>query len=132
MAGKKPTKPAYDNRQLTKHLRELAAEIHDVDAETGETVTKGEALAKMVFTKALGGIAKKVDDEGNVIEVEVKPESWAIQLVWDRMEGKTPQAVPDNHAKIKAKDKVGELAKNRINAMTAGDDLKSQGPPSMS
>lgn len=92
----------------------------------------------MLWKKALGYTDKTTDDEGNEKEVYHKPEAWAIQLVYERMEGRTPQAIQDDEGnKRKAKDQVRDLAKSRLNDMaktavdSAGDSesLKAKGPP---
>jgi len=129
--SEKKKKPSYNNKELTRHLRELAAEAHDMD-EGGRVITKGEAMGILLFKKALGGKVRSIDDEGRETEVELKPEAWAIQLIYDRMEGKTPQALPENADRVTAKDKVSDLAKQRINAMAGATDLKTSGPPPMS
>lgn len=131
----KPQK--YNSRQLTENVRQLAAEVHDWDPEDG-AVTKGEQLARLIWKKALGYTETTVDEEGNEKKVWHKPESWAIQFLYERMEGKTPQAMSDeDDRKIKAKDSVRELAQSRLNSLAqkaktaagGGDDLKSKGPP---
>ena len=131
----KPQK--YNSRQLTENLRQLAAEVHDWDPNEGAK-SKGQALAELLWKKALGYTDKTTDDEGNEKEVYHKPEAWAIQLVYERMEGRTPQAIQDDEGnKRKAKDQVRDLAKSRLNDMaktaadTAGDaeSLKAKGPP---
>lgn len=122
MAKKKKPVPkgksgAYSSRQLTQHLRELASDIHEMD-EGGELFTKGQALAKLVFDKALGHEEKQIDDDGKEKMVYHKPEAWAIQLIWERMEGKAPQATPDDKKTLTAASKVGDLVKARINSLS--------------
>lgn len=127
----KPKK--YNSKQLTEHLRQLAAEAHDW-SEDG-IITHGEALAKLLWKRALGWTEKTVDEEGNEKEVYHKPEAWAMQFVYERMEGKTPQSTPDDEGrKRRAKDDVRDLAKSRLNSLAksaAGseDGLKKKGPP---
>ena len=118
----------YSSRELTNHVRQLAAEAHDWSEEDG-VITKGEALARLLWTKALGSVEMKVDDEGNEVEVYHKPESWALQLRYDRMEGKTPQAVPEDEGRVTAAEKVRDLHRQRLNSLIPAADLKSQGPP---
>jgi len=124
----------YNSRELTNHVRQLAAEAHDWSEADG-VITKGEALARLLWQKALGSTEQTEDDEGNPKQVFHKPESWAIQLLYDRMEGKTPQAVPEDEDRIKAADRVRELAAGRLNNLaeeavgTSATNLKQQGPP---
>jgi len=123
----------YNTTELTNHLRELAAEVHDWvqdpdDPTDGRIITRGEALARLLFRKALGYSEEIVDDEGNKTVKEHRPEAWAIQLIWDRVEGKTPQAITEDTRRIKAVEKVRELAKARLNAVATGDDPGGKPP----
>jgi hypothetical protein len=129
-------KAKIDNRALTTKLREMAAEVHDVeivDEETGEiqVITRIESLATKLWNRALGWIEEVVEEDddvpGKVRERKIvhKPEQWAMQLLYDRLEGRVPQALPDDGPGITAADKVGELAKSKINSMAkkaAGDE----------
>lgn len=123
-------KPKYNSKELTNHLRTLAAEAHTI-ADDGTFVTKGEALADLLWQKALGYEEKTLDDEGNEKIVKHDPAAWAIQLVYDRMEGKTPQAVTEDDTRIKAAEAVREMAKNRINDLAAKHAPVKPGPPSL-
>ena len=121
----------YNSRELTGHLKTLLAEAHDMTVE-GDLITKGEAIARLLIQKALGWEEKTKDDEGKELVVLHKPEAWAIQLVYDRVEGKTPQAVTEDDVRIKAAERVRELAKQRMNSLV--DEIvvgKSSGPPKL-
>jgi hypothetical protein len=106
----------YSSKELTNHLREMAAEAHDM-MDDGSVLTRGEALALLLWRKALGYTEKRVDDEGTETEVYHEPASWAIQLVYERMEGRTPQAITEDEQRIKAADRVRDLAKSRLNSL---------------
>ena len=110
-------KPGQGFGQLTRHLRALAAE-YETSADDGTPITRAEMLAMVVWKKALGWTdpAKKQGDVVLVKEVIHKPESWAIQLIYERIEGKAPQAVPDAKGRLTAAEKVGELARSKFNA----------------
>lgn len=118
-------------RALTKHLQKLGQEAHTVDNE-GTPVTREEALAQLLWNMALGYTEKVLDNEGHWQQVIHKPVSWAMQYVYDRREGKVPQAIGEDEGRIKASDKVRELAKSRLNALAlaAAGPAKSKGPPS--
>lgn len=121
----------YNSKQLTDHLRQLAAEAHDW-SEDG-AITKGEALARLLWQKALGSVEKQLDDEGKEKEIVHKPESWAIQLVYERMEGRTPQALDEDPHKVTAADRVRDLAKKRANSLAeevAASAPVKKSPPS--
>ena len=115
----------YNTKQLTNHLREMAAEAHTM-VDDGSILTRGEALAKLIFDKARGYTEKTVDDEGETKEVYHQPASWAIQLLWDRMEGKAPLAITEDDARVKVAEQVRELAKDRLNKLVPA----ASGPPS--
>lgn len=116
--------PVFGGRHLTTSLRKLAAEIVDVD-ESGDPLTRAEKLAAMIWKMALGYTEDTRDDHGNLKRIVHPPVQWAIQYVYERMEGKAPLATPDDGNKIRAVDKVSELAKARINDITA----RVIGPP---
>ena len=115
-------------RALTEKLREIMASYHTGDLnEAGEMqmITKGERLAEILADRALGWVeTETIEDKkvpGGVREkvTKHKPEKWAIVMVYERMEGKTPTAIEDKNPGITVADKVSELAVTRINALTA-------------
>ncbi len=126
----------FNNRQLTRYLQEIMLEIHDtrLDAK-GEVdfVTKGRALAELLVRKALGGeeIVVEEGDDGKPVTTKVfrKPEAWAIQCIYERLEGRVPQALPDDKSGITAADKVDQLIKDRLNKMTAAAVAETPAPP---
>ena len=77
---------AIAGKFLSKALRELSQEAHDTDGVTVET--RAECLARIVWNSALGFTEKYVDKGGNLQEREIGPQVWAINLVFDRLEGK--------------------------------------------
>jgi len=105
----------YTGKELSKHLRELAIEAETV-TDSGDVITKAEALARLIWKKALGGPALVQTPEG-LKEVINLPESWAIQLIYDRLEGKVAQSLPEEVGKRSAAEKVGELARSRLNEL---------------
>lgn len=120
------SKGRFNSKELTEYLRKLAATPHDW-SEDG-VVSKGEALAQLLFKKALGYTEKKIDDEGVESVILHKPEAWAMQVIYDRLEGKTPQAIAEDEGRLKAADRVRDLAKQRLNAL-AGVTSPPPGPP---
>ena len=127
----------YSAKELTKLLRELAAEAHTI-TDDGAVVTKGEALVSLLWQQALGYTERRVNDEGAVEETIHRGAPWAQQLIYDRMEGRVPQAVADDETRLTAAKQVRELAKNRLNDLaqkiteTGGrPDLVRQGPPTL-
>lgn len=122
----KQKKEKFSNRALTERLRELMAEVHDSHlGDEGELtmVTKGERLAEILVERALGWdevTIEETDIPGAIREktVKHKPERWAIEMCYDRLEGKTPQALTDETVGLSATDKISELAKRKINTLT--------------
>lgn len=119
------TSERITNTALTKHLREIMASIHTSDLnEDGEMVftTKVERLAEIVADRALGWSeeveVKKKNGQGEMMTKHHPPEKWAIIMVYERMEGKTPTAVADDNKGLTVTDKVSELAVKAINNLT--------------
>lgn len=111
-------------RALTKELAALAGEIHGLDADDNP-ITRRQALADLIWKFALGWEEVSRDDVGNVTRVQHKPAPWAMQYIFERIEGRAAVAVMGNEGSKKASEKVRELATDRINAMSAS----AAGPP---
>lgn len=103
-------------KELTRHLRDLAAEAETL-ADSGDVVTKAEALARLLWRKALGYKETIRNREGTLVETDHLPESWAIQLIYERIEGKAVPTTTEDAGKVTAAEKVSELSRNRINAL---------------
>lgn len=103
-------------KELTRHLRDLAAEAATA-RDNGDVVSNAQALAELIWKKALGYTDMQKNRDGELIETYHTPESWAIQLLYERIEGKAGPTTTEEAGKISAADKVGELSRNRINAM---------------
>lgn len=103
----------FNTRQLTQHLRELAVEAETMTDE-GEIITKSEALAQLLWKKALGWkeIVKGIDGEETILH---KPEAWAIQMIYERMEGKAPIALIDEKQQLTASERISDLARTKLN-----------------
>jgi len=111
MAGKPMT------RGLTKALRELAKQVETM-ADDGSEITREHALALLLWKKALGYKALELDRKNKTMEeVYHPPEAWAIQLVYERLEGRVAQNAPDENSRMSAAERVSELAKSRINSL---------------
>ncbi len=103
-------------KALSKHLDAIGQEAHTITAD-GTQVTKEEALARLLWDKALGYTETIRDDNGTQKEIVHKPESWALEYIYERKEGKAPPAIADSSGGIRAADKVRQLAKERLNNM---------------
>jgi hypothetical protein len=96
---------------LSKYLRALALDIETTD-DAGDPVTKAAALAALVWKHALGFEQPNPDKKGTT---KVPPATWAIELLYNRIEGKIPLAVVEDQGRSLT-DKVSDLGKARINA----------------
>jgi hypothetical protein len=105
---------------ITKHLRELAASLSDQIDDQGHALTKAQALAKVIWERALGWT--EILDAG--AEKKHPPEPWAISLIYDRTEGRCPTALDVGSNKGTVADRVSDLGRTKIN------DLTLEGPSS--
>ena len=107
---------AWSPKQLTRFLTRLAEEMHTVE-DGGDPISRAEALAKLLWNKALG-YTEQVLKDGNWHDVKHPPESWAIHLVYDRLEGRvnTNDKGKDENTEKPIHEKVADIAKARLNA----------------
>lgn len=107
---------AWSPKQLTRYLERLAEEMHTVE-DGGDAVSKAEALAKLLWNKALG-YTEQVLRDGAWVAVSHPPESWAIHLVYDRLEGRVTNSDKggDTSTEKPVHEKVADIAKARLNA----------------
>lgn len=117
----------FGGKVLTDALRKLATHVIDVGPD-GTQTTRFEKLALLIWDQALGSKTQKRNAEGNLVDVEVKGVAWAQQFLWERLEGKAPIAITEDGGGIKAAEKVRDLARDRVNKMTA-KVLAPSGPP---
>lgn len=117
----------YTPRQLTSLLKKVALECETVDDE-GDPVTNAEKLARTIWKKALGYRQEEMKSDG-MREVTYPPESWAIQLIMERMDGKVATAEPETAEKLTAAERVGELEANYINQIAAEAAAAGRTPP---
>lgn len=101
---------------LSQFIRSIAfekTELVKVDGED-QLASKAEALARLVWKKALGYTEQKVI-KGELIDINYPPDRTMISLLWDRMEGRTPLMNPEKGNKRTIADKVSEQGKKRSN-----------------
>lgn len=111
-------------KRLSEELRKLATQVHTVK-DDGTQVTKEEALAELVWEYALGWTEHFRDDSGNLCERKHPPVAWAMQYLYERLEGRAAVQAPDPESGLKAADKVRELVVGRLNSLAA----VAKGPP---
>jgi hypothetical protein len=113
---------------LSKFIKDIASEICDdpvikAKGEDAVMVTKAEAIARYIWKVALGweeSVDIYKDGVKTGIRPEVhKPERWAINLIWDRMEGRAGAADPKGSSdKASLADKVSAQGKKRLDQIT--------------
>lgn len=106
----KPRAGRPTKRMLTKYLCELAEESETITND-GTPLTKAKLLAELIWKKALGYIGK--NDKGE--DKWFRPESWAILLIWERLEGRVAQAVPEEKTGLTVGKKVSDLVRAKLN-----------------
>lgn len=111
---------------MTGELKKLAQQAITV-TDDGTPLTREQVLANLIWQQALGWTEVVRDEEGNRKEIKHPPVAWCQQFLFERMEGKAPIAVPEDHGGIKAAEKVRELSKDRINKLAK----IAAGPPKM-
>lgn len=111
---------------LSKFIREIASEKCDdpvikAKGEDAVMVTKAEAIARYIWRVALGWeeSVDVLDRDGKKtgIRPEVhKPDKWAINMIWDRLEGRAGAAdLKGGSDKASLADKVSGLGAKRVN-----------------
>jgi hypothetical protein len=124
----------YNGRALSKHLNLVGLELHSADAE-GNPITNEEALARLLWNMALGYEEMTRNEEGTMTRVVHKPVAWAIQYIYDRKEGRAAPTVLEDEGRMKAAEKVRDLAKARLNGLAVSaagpvsTPAEKKGPP---
>ena len=98
---------------LSKYLRMLAMDIETID-DTGDPVTKAEVLAQLVWKHALGFTEMDPKIEG--VQLYHPPATWAVDLLYNRIEGKIPLAVVEDQGRSLT-DKVTDLGQAKVNEL---------------
>lgn len=121
---------------LSKFIREIASEEYDdpiikAKGEEAVMVTKAEAIARHIWNMALGFV-EEVDIYKDGVKTGVKlethkPDKWAINLIWDRLEGRVGAANVKSGSSdgINLADKVSDLGKKRLDQIAKQSSLKN-------
>jgi hypothetical protein len=120
--GKERTLRVPTGAILSKYLRSLALDCETIN-NAGDPVTNAAALAKFVWKAALG--YKDVDIKTGAI-IAHEPDWRAIELLYNRIEGRIPVAIVEENARSLT-EKVSDLGKARINSMAkaAAEDAEA-------
>lgn len=122
MAGRR--KP-YSQTKLNEFIAQIGQELaEDYISADGGTATKEEALARVLYQRALGWteIVEEVDEYNNRAKREVRhpPEVWAIQYLMDRKLGRvTPAAADTASRRAPLSETVRDIARERLNRLAA-------------
>jgi hypothetical protein len=121
---------AEAKKLLTKFVNQIAIEQYDeaimVDREA-VTVTKAEALARIMWKEALGWV-ERIDiidkESGKVLGVKEKlhpPDKTYVTMLYDRMEGRVPTVeVKPTDSKPSVADRVSKEGTKRLNSIAKG------------
>jgi hypothetical protein len=96
---------------LSKYLRALALDIESM-SDDGDPITKAQKLADLVWKYALG-----ITDEKDPTK-KAAPAVWAIELLYNRIEGKVPLAIVEEGGRSLT-EKVSDLGKAKANALAS-------------
>ena len=111
-------------KALTEELRKMSFQAVTI-LDDGTPVTRAEKLAELIWKYALGWTESVRDEEGRIVQKVHAPVAWAMQYMFERLEGKAPIAIQDEQAGIKAVDKVRQLSVDRVNKLVK----TKAGPP---
>lgn len=117
-----PEKPDKAHRTkagqlLSKWLRQIAEEETEFIKDDGgddRMITKAEAIARLIWRKALGYSEKKINSKGVEVVENHPPDRTMINLLLDRIEGRAPMSTDMGKKKRSIADRVGEQGKSRI------------------
>lgn len=99
---------------LSSALRELSQEAHDTNGS--ETKTRAECLAKLVWEAALGGDRRQWDAKlESFVQKYMAPQTWAIHLLFDRLEGKVAMSDEGGASELTLAQRVDKIDQDRIN-----------------
>jgi len=104
---------------LSQFIRSIALEETELikdDNNEDKMATKAEALARLMWKKALGYTEQKIID-GELIDNIYPPDRTMMAMIFDRMEGRAPLMNPEKKDRRTIADKVSEQGKKRINKL---------------
>ena len=106
---------------LSAFVRQIAEEKTEmvVDPDSGEDrmATKAEALARLIWRKALGWTEQRIEN-GVPIDYYHHPDKSLMGLLFDRIEGKAPLTIGEGDEKITVAERVSEQGVKRINEIS--------------
>ena len=106
------------NKLVSQFIRKIATEETEfLKGQDGDDslVTKAEALARLIWKKALGYTDVRIDSSGET-EISHEPDKGYVNLLIDRLEGTARPVVGDSGKRTTAQ-KVNDEGKKRINGI---------------
>ena len=119
-------------QMISKSLRAIGLEktetTGELDPGDGKTlmINKAEALARVIWKLALGWDeeVKITNAKTGQVKIVIKhhaPDAKFVDIVYDRIEGRVAPDKESGFKKQPLSEKVGEQAKQRLNAMVEGE-----------
>ena len=101
---------------LSKWLRQIAEEETEFVKDDGDDrmATKAEAIARLIWKKALGYTEKKIDSKGVEVTENYPPDRGYIGVLLDRIEGRAPISTDMGKKQRSTADRVSSQGKLRI------------------
>lgn len=102
---------------LSQFVRSIALEQTELIKVTdGEDrmASKAEALARLMWQRALGYVEQRVE-KGALVSTVHPPDKMLMGMIFDRMEGRAPLMNPDKKDRRTIADRVSEQGKKRSN-----------------
>ncbi len=119
--SKKPDKAhrTKAGQLLSKWLRQISEEKTEFtkgEDSNGEDrmVTKAEAIARLIWKKALGYTTEEKNDDGTTTKTHYAPDRTMMGMIFDRIEGRAPVSTDMGKKKRSVADKVSEQGAKRI------------------
>lgn len=129
-----PNSKSHVNQMLSQFIGQMADEKTEVvqggSLEQDILMTKGEALARIIWQMALGW--KEHEDlvkDGVVIGKRVKnypPAQWALKEILDRAEGRAAQVSDTGGTKPTVAERISDRTKNRLNILAEMESVERQ------
>lgn len=100
----------FTRKMLSEAMERLACEAED-STNDGVVITKAGKLAEIVWRYALG--FEVTGKDGNI--VVHPPAVWAINLIYDRLEGRAGPASEPGRERLTPSAKMTAITKTRLN-----------------
>lgn len=110
---------------LSSFIRQIAEEetefVKDPENVEDKMVTKAEALARLIWKRALGYKETKENNDGTSTDYVYASDKGCMSLIFDRMEGKAPAALDEGDEKLTVAEKISEQGRKRVNKVLDDD-----------